>query len=559
MHRTSRQNLKDLAIDSSILLFAAALIVLPMACFGVPAGNDLPQHYRFAGAIYEAITAGDVFPVWPDSNMGFGDVGLRFYPPLSYYVMAAYRVVSGDWFFASVLAFLTWFWLGSFGIYNWAREWFGRSASLASAITYLLLPYHVNQIYNAFMYAEFAAAGLLPFCFLAVTKTAKDANASNIAGLAVSYALLLLTHLPMAVIGSVALGIYGLFSLDRRKAAKTLAGYLGGAFVALAATSFYWLRLVSELSFVRHADNEFVSGVYGFSSNFVFSFEYLISAADNARAIWFCDLMLLVTLLWVVPCGYLFLRRTVPEERQTIIPAVCVLAAALFFATPLSTLVWQKVPLLAAVQFPWRWIAIVTVVAPIFVAAGFETVVNVAKTKERYITIIISGLILAGVTFSVCQIIRQASFIAPNEIRTIMSNLPDTKSYECWWTVWAKPEAFADSRRVDAGGRTILVSSWENEYRYFVIESGEPIEARVATFYYPNWKAEVNGAPVDISAADDGTIIIPAPGERAEIALYFEEPLRVRLAGWISIFVWLAILSTAVYSNVTDRLRERFD
>ena len=65
------------------------------------------------------------------------------------------------------------------------------NASLFGAAVYTIAPYHVNQIYNAFTYAEFAAAGVLPFCFLFAERICKRRDWISSVGFAISFALLL--------------------------------------------------------------------------------------------------------------------------------------------------------------------------------------------------------------------------------------------------------------------------------------------------------------------------------------------------------------------------------
>src|SRR5262249_53506765 len=156
------------------------LVTLPMFIYGIPKGNDMPQHYQFASAFRESISNGVLFPGWsPNVNSGLGDVSLRFYPPLAYYVLTFFDGIVENWFDASVFTFCFWFALGGIGVYFWSREWFDERSSLFAALIYLTMPYHANQIYNAFLYAEFAACGVLPFCFLFVTRVCRRGNLTD--------------------------------------------------------------------------------------------------------------------------------------------------------------------------------------------------------------------------------------------------------------------------------------------------------------------------------------------------------------------------------------------
>ena len=125
-----RQNVQQIGL---ILLFAV-IAMAPAYFNGVPSGNDQAQHYQFAWTVYESVKAGDIYPAYaPDTNHGFGDYGLRFYPPLTYYGLAITYALVQDWYFASLIAFTLVFFLGGLGVFLWARTEFERPQALIAA------------------------------------------------------------------------------------------------------------------------------------------------------------------------------------------------------------------------------------------------------------------------------------------------------------------------------------------------------------------------------------------------------------------------------------------
>ncbi|HEX3101300.1 MAG TPA: hypothetical protein VHQ01_05895, partial [Pyrinomonadaceae bacterium] len=81
----------------TVIILVVSAVILPMAFMGVPDGFDLMQHMRFAAAYKDAILSGELIPRWPaKDNFGFGDIGIRYYPPLAYYVLGAVRIISGS-------------------------------------------------------------------------------------------------------------------------------------------------------------------------------------------------------------------------------------------------------------------------------------------------------------------------------------------------------------------------------------------------------------------------------------------------------------------------------
>src|SRR2546425_2828893 len=101
----------------AVVLVAIAVMV-PMMFWGVPSALDLSNHFRFALPFYDALRSGHLYPGWlAESNSGFGDASFRFYPPALYYLLAAARALSGNWYAATVATFGSLSMIGALGMY----------------------------------------------------------------------------------------------------------------------------------------------------------------------------------------------------------------------------------------------------------------------------------------------------------------------------------------------------------------------------------------------------------------------------------------------------------
>jgi len=237
-----------------LIALTAFLVIAPMIFAGIPEGNDLAQHLRFAAVFYDSIRAGDFFPGWAGGeNMGFGGIGTRYYPPVAYYLMALTQMLTGSWFETVWMNAFFWMFLGSAGVYFWAKEWLSSGQAFLAAALFALVPYHTAQIYQFWLYAEYAATGILPFCFLFAARIIRRGAALDVLLFAVAYSLLLLTHIPMTIIGSAGLGVYGLLLTDWKKPRRTILNFTTAFGLSLAATAFHWLRALTEIDFTLPA------------------------------------------------------------------------------------------------------------------------------------------------------------------------------------------------------------------------------------------------------------------------------------------------------------------
>jgi uncharacterized membrane protein len=217
----SRYRNKNWVCLSGILLSTVITIIVPFALLGFPGStNDFEQHFLFAKTFHDAILTGDFFPGWSADNIGFGSVGIRFYPPLMYYLLAITQLLTSSWYDTFWINLFGWMFLGCAGVYWLAKEWLPPFPAMLAGMLYAFMPYHLTQIYQYFLYAEFGACGILPFCFLFITRICRRGKWIDCLLFALSYSLLILTHIPSTIIATLSLTVYVLVLIDRRQFKK---------------------------------------------------------------------------------------------------------------------------------------------------------------------------------------------------------------------------------------------------------------------------------------------------------------------------------------------------
>src|ERR1043165_9622585 len=124
-----------------LVVGVSVLAVVPVLLFGIPSNRDLSNHFRFALPFYDAIAGGNFYPSWlAESNGGYGDPSFRFYPPALYYLLSAFRCLTGEWYVATLLTVVFVAVAGGLGISLWAGAvlpssgamWVGLFSALAT-------------------------------------------------------------------------------------------------------------------------------------------------------------------------------------------------------------------------------------------------------------------------------------------------------------------------------------------------------------------------------------------------------------------------------------------
>ena len=119
-----------------ILAIAGLVALIPSVISGIPGGHDLPSHLRFAIPFYNAIQAGTLHPGWlAEANGGFGDPAIRFYPPGLYYLLAATRALTGNWYNGILRGFILLSVLGAIGAYSWARCFLPPNLAVVASVS----------------------------------------------------------------------------------------------------------------------------------------------------------------------------------------------------------------------------------------------------------------------------------------------------------------------------------------------------------------------------------------------------------------------------------------
>jgi len=533
---------ESLSIRKSLALaiLVSVIFIAPALCFGIPSNKDLLNHFRFALPFFDALSSGDLYPSWlAESNFGYGDPSFRFYPPALYYLLSLGKALTGSWYVGTLFTLTLLSTLSGWGMYFWTRSILPQSSAMWAAILYALAPYHVNQLYQAFLLAEFAGAAVLPFAFGFVGRICRRGRAQDVAGLAATYALLILTHLPLAVMGSLALGVYGVAHINRKNWRKCLQSLSTAAVFGLAASSVYWVKMVGELKWIG-INNANPDRSVDYSQNFVFS-----TLSPENPTVWWVNILTIITFLLFVPALVLFFRRARGQVNfGKLIPVAIVTLMSLFMALPLSRPLWRILPVLQQTQFPWRWLAVFSMTGSLLTAASIPLWLENRMRWRRPIRLIVLGSMLVSVAFTLAHTVREGEYRKPAQFHSDLQSVRGTPSVNYWIPVWASRHPREMKSEVEAGDRQVVVNKWEPEHRSFEISPGKSSELRLRTFYYPLWVASNAGQMLSTRPDSDGALLILLPDSRTlptSIDLDFREPLRARVAAGVSVFGWLFI------------------
>jgi uncharacterized membrane protein len=529
-----------------LVITAAVFVMLPLPVIGVSRGVDLMQHLQFAATYRDAFLSGDLFPGWAAAdNSGYGSIGIRFYPPVAYYLLALTNIISNDWFISLWTNAIVWSLLGSVGMYLWSRESLPRFESAVAAVIFSFAPYHRFQIYHLILFAEFAAMGVLPFCFYALSRLIRETSPRNVIVFGLCYATLILTHIPTTIVGSIGLGVYGVFLIRRNDYVRTLAGIAGGLMIGLLASSFHWLRLVSELNLVKHNSTLYAGEFYDYRQHL---FPMTLKLKDVMPPLDIASIILMVSLAALIVVAVVDRKRSVDTlvGRTTAGVLAAGLLCVLMISAP-SQIIWENVEFLQKIQFPWRWLSVGSALGALALAMALSRLLETTRSRPDKRLSVFGFASLAAVTYLFTLTIVPSIVLPKDEFDKAAANVRARKGCECWLPNTADGSALEQGSQAVIENREAKARKWEPEFREIQVSTGPRGELRIPTFYYPHWKATVNGRPEESKADSTGVLSITVPEGDATVILSFDEPSFLIGAQWISVGTWLiAVLSMLI-------------
>jgi hypothetical protein len=576
----------------ALILIAAFAAITPQLIRGNSCGHDFNFHVFSWLDIHQSWREGILYPRWaPSPDYGAGEPRYIFYPPLELMAGAALGAVL-PWNLVPIA--LTFLILAGTGlaVRVLAREVMDDGPATLAGCAALFFGYAMFTAYERTDFAELTGAIWMPLLMLFILRDRdplapawKRALDGSAALLTLPMAAAWLSDAPLGVMACYLLAGLALFlaittkswaPVIRAAIATALGLGLAAIYIIPAAWEQRWVaidRATGDLGamiqgswlFARHSDPDLAL------HDVVLHQVSVIVVA-----------MVAVTLAGVLVC---WMRGRLPGERRYWLPLAVIPAAVFFLQFPVSFPVWNLLPELHFLQFPWRWLVALEAPMGIFFAAALWP----ANRRLRFAVIPVCVAIFAVATiwagqywFQPCRpedrvaallgrfrggtVLDDSDQFAPpdSDDDLLALGLPDAclvsdpliplgKQASDGTVQWnasqgtckATFSSTAPPGRAPAEHR--LIRAHVNQPGYLIL--------RLRT--YPAWRVRVNGrALAGLPVRDDGLMVVPVPQGQVQVAVDWTVTPDV-IAGWL--LSWLSALAIAgLYlmegKRVTSRL-----
>ncbi|GEM_PF-213130 len=567
------------------LILAAPLLQNAALCL-----DDAALHVYRTIALDRALRDGLLYPRWfPDLAYGYGFPFFNYREPLGYYLVELVHLLGASVPLALNLVLAGSLIASGLTMNLWISDIFDRPAGFVAALVTMAAPYTVLDSLVRANLPEAIALALMPFILWAFRRLLLRGGRKYFALAVLSFAALLLTHNISSLIFVPVLVVY-IFVLRgayfvvpgacSASAARTSAKPPRGthyalrftllAFIlALALTAFFWLpALIEGQSAQLYLTHTARGNDYHF--NFATAAEVFGPPDPSDPALLNPPLRIALGWAQIVlgVLGVVLIKRlTSREQRAHVVGAALAAAIFIFMTLPISQPVWDTLPLIRFVQFPWRFVGRAILPSALLAGAATYAVFHSSLVTRhsslvtlhsslftrhsslftRYSLLIILTLpaLLSATPLLYPRICASATTLTITDVFAyehatgnigvdpLGAYLPVTvKERPTSSSLEAQYAAHEIAQRLDRSalpaGTKIIAERYSPNRAEIEIDVPHAFQATYLTFDFPGWTVKLDGQPVPIVPSDpNGLITFAVPAGRHAITVSFEDtPIR---------------------------------
>ncbi len=525
-------------------LVAVLVATGPLLLWGFPAGHDWGWELVRIVEYQEAFSSGQWLPFWAaDLYSGWGSPLFLFYAPLFSALASAGSATFGSLLTGPTLTLVVLTMISAFLVVLMMEalpETAGdhkKSAARVAAYVYILQPYLLADLLIRNANAEYTALCLLPLVFYGVFRL-RDQPLVGALALAAGLGLSILAHNLTALIamGMALLLTVVLFLPTRSHRQLAWAG--GGVGLGLLLAAWFWIPALTLTGLVR--PELLVEGRYDFRVNFL-DFGTLWGYGEYFSA----GLMIPVIFVAGVVLAASSRLQLNPWNRRLFWCFLGCALLALLFQMAVSRPVWEVLPLLPLFQFPWRLMGPLALLTATLAGLLF---LGLTGGMRRRSVVLLELLVLTLCVANALPQLRGVRSFSPQGRASLEESLtaeairqgrqsatgvdeylPDGADFAAWketppGTLLLNPSTDLKVLAIEEQGTHIRLD----------LEALRETRVRLARWYFPGWRASLNGETLAVEPGTGGEISVLVPKGRGHLDILLEPPRVRQVATWIS-------------------------
>ncbi len=517
---TDKRELLYIGILLSLWLFAGRVLIAP----GFIPTHDGEYHIIRFHEFFTMLSHGYMFPRWaPGLNSGYGFPLFNFHYPFPNYIGSLFQAVGFGLVDSFKLTLFSGYVIAGLACYMWLKKLFSPRAAFIGAAVFSYVPYWFVDLYVRGSVGEVLALMWVMLTLAAIEHKRWIWIALCVAGLVVSHNILAMIFVPL-------LSLYSI--LHRPRAFWFIA-------TGIYLSAYFWLPAIFERQFVVGLNST------GFSDHFPDITQLLLPSWGTGFSKVGAEYdemsqQIGIAPLFIVLCSFFKMFGEKNRKIKIFIAGSLVLCAlSIFMMLHSSIWIWQAIPLVQFIQYPWR---LLSVIVPLIGILG----AYIAYHKKWFFGVILISLALAcafSYTKPVVYTLRSDEYyLSRKEFTDGTSSMGNSLS-----TIWVRWMSTRAKRLVEyrAGAGEIQYQSMLPLRYDFLLNNGQQGVLRVNTLYYPGWKVWLDGVGVDIDAHSGLIEFVVPPGSHSVRVQFIETPVRL-MADFVSLLSLFWLLGLAI-------------
>ncbi|MDP3918078.1 MAG: hypothetical protein Q8Q30_02810 [Candidatus Woesebacteria bacterium] len=481
----------------------------------------------------------------PDLSFGFGYPLFNFVYPLPFYIAEIFHLIGFSLVNSVKIVFGLSIPLSMFFMYKLLKHFASEELSLAGAVLYVYAPYRALEIYVRGTLGEIVAFVFLPLIILAVIKKKPYVLALSFAGLILSHNIMAYMFMPFLL----------LFTILNRSFLVSLKGLLLG----LLYSAYFWVPAIYESSLMKYdtvfnfydhypALKQFITPYWGYGASVPGNYDTM----SFYMGIVGLSVMLFGSILFITS-----ITKFSKEEKIILGWSVFTILVSVFMMNFRSAFIWRNIPLLPYFQFPWRFLAMITLLSPIFLL-GFS------KLKSKRLVKLISLTVLISAIFFNFNYFKTSEYLGRGDDYYLNRYIPSLSVSDAY------KQTSEEYLRLPKGTKVRPDKLYPRAYTKdpdvrFKIEEINALDSKITTesknefmfnynkYNYPGFVAKIDGNKTKIIAGEPfGQISFTVPsGKHTVVVEYKESPMRLLfdIVSLIAIGVSVIIICKKQYQH----------
>jgi len=554
-----------------VVLLLPSFVAITLLQPGLPRTADGYLHLLRVVEIDQGWRDGVFYPRWaPDMAYGYGYPIFNYFAPLLYHLTEAVHVLGFGFETAFKLVLIGSLLLAAWGTYALTKDILSARAGILAAAAYIYAPFMLREIFVRGGYAQFLAMCVMPAALWSYHRLLRKDHPLYLVTTPLLCGAVLVSHNISGMLFFPFLVLFGIWTILSSRRWDKVKWAVVALVASVTLVSLFLVPALMDAPLVKL--DRLRQDYFDFRQHFITLREILSPSAvpdsSSLNPVWLLNLgTVLVALDCLGLAGLALGAVTRGLRRQTAFFGVMLLVSV-FMTLPMSTSLWEHMPLLAFAEFPWRFLGTAILGAAVLAGASTSLWARLPWRRLEAAMVALSLLLIVMAAFVHLYAVwpptnlqeLSPSDVVMHEVRTGI--LGTTSASECLPTSVVEEPSGSPLVSRYLSGRPISKldveslpdSAWAEEMEHtavldkYRISTSIPFTARFNTIHFDGWRASIDGEPVPISPSyPEGLITFQVPAGDHDIEVRFgDTPVRT-VATLVSAATLLALVAAAAF------------